>query len=139
MKDKIVKTEQYNAPIQDVWNAISKQEEISSWFIKADFKAEVGYEYTFTHEKTTIKGKVLKANPVHTLVYTWIIVGTGVETTVSWQLEETDNGTHLTLEHYGISNYPTDDMATTMFENFSGGWISCLENLQKYLKSPKNA
>jgi len=132
MNDKIVKTHQFQSPIGKVWDAISLAEEISAWFIKADFKAETGYQYTFTHEQTVIKGEVLKANPVYELVYTWVVSGTDVETVVSWKLEEKDEGTFLTLEHSGISNYP-GETAVVMFNNFKGGWNSCVENLEKYL------
>ncbi|MDN5210612.1 SRPBCC domain-containing protein [Fulvivirgaceae bacterium BMA12] len=139
MKDVIKKEYQYSHKINSVWNAISDPDEISAWFIKADFKPEVGYKYTFTHEQTTINGEVIEANPVHKLVYTWIVVGTGVETTVSWQLQENEQGTLLTLEHSGISNYPTEDMAAIMFTNFSGGWDACITNLDKFLKESTHA
>lgn len=138
MEKTIRQEHHYSHPIATVWNAISKAEEISSWFIQADFKAETGYEYTFKHENTVINGKVLQVEPVHTLIYTWIVAGTGVETTVKWLLQETENGTQLTLEHSGIENYPTEDMITTMFNNFEGGWTACATNLGKYLNDPNN-
>ena len=135
MQDKIIKTKQFSYPITEVWKAITVAEKISAWFILADFKAEVGYRYTFTHEQTKITGEVLKANPVHELVYTWMVGGTDTITTVSWWLEEKESGTLLTLEHSGISNYP-EATAVFMFENFQGGWIACLKNLESYLNSP---
>jgi len=134
MNDKIIKTHQFQSPIGKVWDAISLAEEISAWFIKADFKAEAGYKYTFTHDQTVINGEVLKANPVYELVYTWVVSGTEVETVVSWKLEEKNEGTFLTLEHSGISNYP-GETAVMMFNNFKGGWNSCVENLDKYLSN----
>ena len=106
MTDSIIKKHQFESSISRVWDAISRAEEISDWFIMADFKAEKGYKYKFTHEQTVISGEVLRANPVYELVYTWIVSGTDVETTVSWRLEEHKEGTLLTLEHSGISNYP---------------------------------
>lgn len=132
MKDKIIKTHLFSSPIEKVWSAISSSEEISAWFIKADFKPVVGYNYTFTHEQTKITGEILKANPVYELVYTWIVSGTSAITTVSWKLEESQGGTLLTLEHSGISNYP-GDTAIAMFNNFNGGWESCIQNLFKFL------
>jgi uncharacterized protein YndB with AHSA1/START domain len=132
MNDRIIKQHQFKHPIGQVWEAISLAEEISTWFIQADFKAEVGYRYTFTHEQTKIKGKVIQVTPVTDLVYTWQIEGTNVETTVSWKLEENATGTLLTLEHAGISQYP-GDTAVVMFNNFKGGWDSCVVNLEKYL------
>ena len=132
MNDAILKEHQFTSPIGEVWKAISEAEEISAWFIKADFRPEVGYKYTFTHEQTKISGEVLKANPVYELVYTWIVGGTDVETTVRWKLEENTEGTLLILEHSGIAKYP-GETAVVMFNNFKGGWNSCVQNLEKYL------
>ena len=133
MNDKIVKEHHFQHPIGIVWDAISQGNEISSWFIQADFKPEVGYEYTFTHEQTKITGKVLKANPVYELSYTWVVSGTDVETTVSWKLEKSENGTKLILEHSGISMY-SGDTAVVMFNNFKSGWDNCVDNLDRYIR-----
>ncbi|TRX62660.1 SRPBCC domain-containing protein [Fulvivirga sp. M361] len=140
MKDLIKKDHTYAHSIDRVWAAITDPAQITAWFIKANFKAEVGYDYTFQHEQTIIKGKVLEVSPVTKLVYTWNVSGTGdVETTVSWQLSPIPEGTHLTLEHSGISNYPEEGLATTMFDNFSKGWINCISELEKYLKEVAHA
>lgn len=137
MKDTISKEKVFNHPINKVWNAITKAEEISTWFIQADFKAEKGYQYTFAskpNEKgcTTITGTVKEATP-YVLTYTWIVENTNVETTVTWTLEAVEDGTKLHLEHSGISNY-IGDTAITMFESFNGGWNGCIIQLANYLK-----
>jgi len=142
MKDIIKKETLLNHSIDTVWNAISKAEEISTWFIKADFKAEEGYKYTFTSEPnekgcTVISGEVKKSTP-YTLIYTWIVADTEVETTVKWELESTENGTKLYLEHSGITNY-AGDTAVAMFESFNGGWDNCINGLTEYLKETVNA
>lgn len=141
MKDVITKEAIFNHPIDKVWNAISIAEEISTWFIKADFKAEKGYQYKFTATEDKgcleITGEIKESNP-YTLVYTWIVANTDVETTVSWALESTENGTKLLLEHSGISNY-AGETAIVMFESFSGGWTNCVDQLAGYLKEVVNA
>jgi len=135
MKDIITREEIINHPVEKVWDAISRAEEISVWFIKADFKAEVGTPYTFiaSEEKgcITINGEVKEATP-YTLIYTWIVEGTDVVTTVKWVLQSEGEGTKLYLEHSGISNYP-EESAIKMFESFSGGWEGCVNQLQDYL------
>ncbi len=134
MKDLLRKEHTYKRGIE-VWKAITDQYEITDWFIKADYKPVEGYDYKFTHEETTITGKVLEVKPVTKLVFTWIVSGIGdVETTVCWELSETPHGTHLVIEHSGISNYPNEAMATTMFNNYSDGWGDCISSLDKYLK-----
>ena len=119
----------YRHPIGAVWSAISEATQISEWFIKADFVAQIGYEYTFTHESTTITGTVLDVQPPRILVYTWVLGG--VSTKVHWRLEETAEGTLLTLVHDGIEAY--GDSAATWFANFRHGWQSCAEELETYL------
>ncbi len=142
MKDVIKKEALLDHSIDKVWNAITKAEEISTWFIRADFKAEKGYKYTFTSEPnekgcTIISGEVKKSDP-YTLIYTWIVADTKIETTVKWVLESTESGTKLSLEHSGISNY-AGDTAVAMFESFNGGWNNCINELTEYLKEAVNA
>ena len=133
MQDVIVREQFYSHPISEVWKAISEGKNISKWFIQADFQPTVGYQYTFTHEDTVIKGEVLEVAPVTTLAYTWIVGETSVATTVRWMLEEKDGGTALKLEHSGISKYPGES-AAKMFSSFQGGWASCLNELEGYLE-----
>ena len=136
MNDKIVKEHQFAHPISKIWDAITLESEISTWFIPADFKAEQGYNYTFKHEVgddcTTINGKILTVNPTSELVYTWVVEGTDIITTVSWKLEANEGGTFLILEHTGISNFPGES-AVEMFNSFSGGWDNCINGLEKHL------
>jgi len=141
MKDILTKETTINQSVEKVWNAISRAEEISEWFIKADFKAEVGAPYTFTASEEqgcmTITGEVKEANP-YTLVYTWIVENTDVVTTVKWVLEADGDATKLYLEHSGISNYPGDN-AVKMFESFNGGWDGCLSQLATYFSKEVHA
>ncbi|WP_075344024.1 SRPBCC family protein [Tenacibaculum agarivorans] len=134
MKDTITKEKLFKHPIEDIWKAISEGKKISEWFLNADFKPIVGYQYTFSSKEedcSEIKGEVKKASP-YELVYTWIVSGTSIETTVTWLLEPIQNGTKLTLTHTGIANYP-HETAIKMFDSFTGGWINCLNLLNDYL------
>lgn len=141
MKDVITKEQLLPHAIDTVWNAISRAEEISAWFINADFKAEKGYRYTFTaseeHNCTQITGVVKEADP-YTLVYTWIVQNTETETTVSWHLEAAGEATRLILKHSGISGYP-EKSAVAMFGNFNAGWDNCIVELTAYLKNAVHA
>ena len=138
MKDSIFKEHFYNHSINDVWHSITDAEEIGQWFLKTDFKAEKGAPYTLTYDDGVITGTVLEVNPVYKLVYSWMVGREGVETTVTWSLEEKDGGTLLKLEHTGISAYE-GEMATTMFNNFNGGWDNCIDSLGKHLSGKVNA
>ncbi len=138
MTDQLIKEKVFQHSIDRVWKAITQAEEISRWFIHADFKAEPGYAYTFTateeHGGTQIKGKVIEANP-YTLKYTWRVGDTPIETTVTWTLEKQDeNKTKLTLVHAGIAQFPGES-AMEMLGHFDKGWDACLSVLPNYLNS----
>jgi len=117
---------------EKVWDSISDGKAISDWFIKADFKAEMGYQYTFTHEDTIINGEVKEVNRPKKLAYTWIIKGVGIETLVEWILEEKDGGTELTIVHSGFDKY-SDEKRESVFSAHSGGWEHQLSSLAKFL------
>ena len=136
MQHTITKEQFYKAPIRKVWEAITDEQQISAWFIKADFKAEVGYEYTFTHEQTMVTGEVTEVEPLHRLVYTWIVGETTAVTTVQWLLAEEDGGTLVTIIHSGFENYP-DDTVSSMFTSSQKGWDVVLNELEDYLKTEK--
>jgi uncharacterized protein YndB with AHSA1/START domain len=140
MNDIITKEITFNYSIDSVWNAITKAEEISKWFLQADFKAEKGYHYTFNssaEDCSPIIGEVLSANP-YVLVYTWIVKKVPETTTVTWTLEATEQGTKLLLTHSGISNY-AGETAIEMFNSFNRGWDNCIHGLTDYLKQTVNA
>ena len=130
---QIKKERLYQHPIAKVWEAITEQKRISQWFIQADFKAQVGYQYKLTHESTVVSGEVTTVNPVFHLMYTWKVNEDPTTTLVSWRLEEKGDKTLLTLEHTGLENYDAQT-APTMFGHFSEGWEKCVEDLDQYLK-----
>ncbi len=134
MTKTITKEKVFHHTIDQIWNAITKAEEISTWFLEADFKAEVGYKYTFNSSGencSPIIGEVLEASP-YTLVYTWIVKDTPATTTVRWKLEDLGDSTKLYLEHSGIENY-AGETAIEMFNSFNGGWDNCINGLTNYL------
>ena len=141
MNDLIRKERTFDQPIERVWNAITKAEEISEWFLLADFKAQKGYQYTLRSKDNScppIVGEVLNADP-YTLAYTWLEEGKPTSTLVTWTLASTENGgTQLLLEHSGIANYKGENVVK-MFELFSGGWDNCLNGLTNFFNSEVHA
>ncbi|MEQ8520491.1 MAG: SRPBCC domain-containing protein [Cytophagales bacterium] len=135
MKDQIVKEKLFNHSIDKVWKAITEAEQISKWFIHADFKAEAGYQYTLTateeHGSTKVKGRVLEANP-YTLKYTWGSGESAIETIVTWTLKQEGSQTKLILVHSGISKH--GEAAEEVMGHFDMGWDACLSVLPNYLK-----
>ena len=137
MKDALTKEKTFAHSIDKVWKAISEGEEISKWFIQADFKPEVGYQYTFTaseeHGCTVVKGRVLEASP-YVLKYSWMVGDVPIETIVTWSLEEVEGSTKLTLIHSDIDNYE-GETAPEMMGHFDKGWEACISGLIQYFEN----
>lgn len=140
MNDVISKEQVFNNPIEVVWNAITKAEEMSVWLEPTNFQAVKGFKYVINAKAgdcPPIVGEVLEADP-YTLVYSWIIEANPVETIVKWVLEEVEGGTKIYLEHSGIAGYAGDDVIA-MFNSFSGGWERCFDGITKLLQTEINA
>jgi uncharacterized protein YndB with AHSA1/START domain len=115
-------------PVQ-VWDCLTNPEILNQWFMKNDFKAVVGHQFTFIDKPKVAFGwdgivysEVLEVIPQQKLVYTWRagcepgVVTMG--TLLIWTLKPKKDGTLLQLEHRrskGLKNY----MSSLMIEK---GW-----------------
>ncbi len=126
----------YPYPIAQVWEALSSQEALSSWFMSTDFEAVVGKQFSFKTKPApgfdgVVKGVVLVVEPPHKLVYSWQ-GGPLKKTKVSFQLKEVQEGTKLTFEHSGFTGL------SELFPRFilGSGWKGLLtKNLYHWLES----
>jgi uncharacterized protein YndB with AHSA1/START domain len=126
-----------------VWDCLTQPELLNQWFMKNDFKAEVGHQFTFTNKPKVAFGwdgivysEVLEVVPQQKLVYTWkagpqpgVIT---MDTTLTWTLTPQGEGTLLKLEHKGfkgMKNY----MSSFIMEK---GWkINIGKKFQKLLNA----
>lgn len=99
----------YDLPISEVWELISNQEYLSQWLMPGNFKAEIGYSYTFNCKAEndcadgSVFGKVLEANAPYSLSFTWNSQALSQETTVTFSLEETAEGVRFSVLHTGFA------------------------------------
>lgn len=106
-------------PTAKVWEALTTPELLAQWFMKNDFKAEVGHHFNFRDKPRPgvawdgiVYCEVLEVVPQKKLAYSWkggpkpgVI---NLDTTLTWTLTPQDNGTLLKLEHRGyrgLKNY----------------------------------
>lgn len=106
---------------EQVWECLTDATLLSQWFMKTDFKPELGYKFQFRAKPIPafkwdgiVYGTVLEIVPLKKIKYRWQGGSApGVvhlDTTVAWILEPKDNGTQLRLEHRGfkgMKNYFT--------------------------------
>lgn len=126
----------YTVPIEHVWAALTTPEALGVWFMEADFKAQVGYNFRFQDTPRgqwdgRLAGEVLVVEEPYRLAYTWHGNQMKHTTEVRWQLETEGNGTRVRLEHIGFAGFP--DGLIGFFHRF--GWGRFLRQLQHYLQT----
>lgn len=138
-QEPIVFERVYASPVHKVWKAISNKEDMKQWYFDlSDFKAEVGFEFSFVGGNETKsflhRCKVIEVIPRKKLKYSWRYEGYEGISYVTWELfDEGENKTRLKLTHEGLESFPgqTTDFAK---DNFVQGWTSILGTfLQNYL------
>jgi uncharacterized protein YndB with AHSA1/START domain len=97
----IVLTRRYDAPIEDVWDAVTDPERIARWFLPVTGDLKVGGRY----QTQGNAGGVIKAcEPPRRLLVTWEM-GEAKESDVSeveLRLSDVDGGTEFTLDHIAV-------------------------------------
>lgn len=97
----------YDAPVEQVWDALTDSETLAKWIWENDFKPEVGHKFQFRAEPNEwwdgiVNGEVLEVNEPQKLSYTW--ASQGETTTITWTLKEVSEGrTELHFEQSGFS------------------------------------
>jgi uncharacterized protein YndB with AHSA1/START domain len=115
-----------NAPAEKVWKAITDQEQMKQWYFDiADFKPEVGFEFTFnggSEEKTYVHlCKITKVEPGKLLQYSWRYKDYPGTSFVTFELFPEGNATRIKLTHEGIETFPQDSKDFAK-ESFAAGW-----------------
>jgi uncharacterized protein YndB with AHSA1/START domain len=117
----------YQAPIEKVWQAITDNACMKQWYFNlAEFKPEVGFEFTFTegsgNSVYTHHCKVTEVVPGSKLSYSWQYETVEGLSFVTFELfPESEGQTRLKLTHTGLETFRTDNPDFAR-ESFLGGW-----------------
>lgn len=133
----------FKAPRQAVFRAWTDPKALEAWFgpegirtRKVEIDPRTGGNFSLEmHEADgsiyPLSGVFREVTPPERLVFSWVWGHgelDGIETLVTIELHEKDGGTELTLTHEGL---PTP----TAREKHEGGWIGCLDCLDRHLKA----
>lgn len=155
--NRIEKQVLLNAPIERAWNAISNAKEFGSWFgVRFDNEFKAGAHITGQITPTTVDAEVAESQkpyegspfeitieriePMQLFSFRWhpFAVEPDVDysneptTLIELKLEETPDGTLLTITESGFDNIPLNRRAKA-FEMNEHGWGAQLTLIQKYL------
>ncbi|MEO5563991.1 MAG: SRPBCC family protein [Chitinophagaceae bacterium] len=129
-----------NAPASRVWDALTKPALIKRYFFNTDASSDwtPGSPVTFKGEwqgkKYEDKGTVLDSEPCHMLRYTYWSSMSGIEdkpenyVTITYELEEENGKTNLTVSHDNISD---EKMRKQSEEN----WKKVLKGLKEMVEN----
>lgn len=141
MENTITVQKKINAPIEKVWEALTDKNELPFWYFDiADFDAEVGKSFEFyepgEEKKYLHQIEIIEVIPNKKLKHSWFYPTFSEEKTfVTWNLEEDDNGTLVTLTHEGTEKFKHlgDGFAK---ESFTQGWNEIIgQSLKLYLEN----
>lgn len=119
----------YKAPVAKVWKAITDKDQMKHWYFDlAEFKPEVGFEFTFeggSKEQTYVHlCRIVEVIPNKKLAYTWRYKDYPGSSTVTFELFDEGDHTRLKLTHEGIETFPPlKDFART---SFAAGWTQII-------------
>lgn len=136
--EPIVVEKTYAVNAARVWRAITDKDEMKNWYFKLDdFRAESGFEFSFTGGREggiqyVHRCKITEVIPGKKLVHTWTYDGYPGVSYVTWELFPQGEQTLLRLTHTGLETLPAEpDFAR---ENFLQGWSHILPvSLANYL------
>ncbi len=124
-----------------VWKAISDKTEMKQWYFDlADFRAEVGFEFSFSGgppEKQYLHlCRVVEAIPPRKLSYSWRYDGYEGDSLVTFELMQEGDMTRVRLTHTGLETFPPlEDFKRA---NFDFGWTSLIQQMLKsYIETGK--
>jgi uncharacterized protein YndB with AHSA1/START domain len=121
-------TRMFNAPPDQVWEALTTVEGITSWLAfeaAIDARAGGSVEISFDGDQI-VTGTITQWNPHSDFAHTWIINGE-IPSAVRYQLEPTGGGTTLTLIH---SQLPDD-----MVGGYTPGWHAYMARLTAVIEA----
>jgi uncharacterized protein YndB with AHSA1/START domain len=118
----------YKAPVEKVWQALTKVEEMRQWYFPMldEFEPEVGFETRFDVEQSgkifTHIWKVKEAVPNKKISYEWKFGDYPGDSLVSFELFNEDGKTRVILMHNKIETFRGDINPDLAKNNFVQGW-----------------
>lgn len=126
-----------NAPASKVWDALTKPEEISQWFMAADdFMPQIGNTFHMLGsnkgEKFHIECKITELEKNKRLAYTWNYKEYPIDTLVTIELTDEKEATRVKLTHSGWTGSENEKVSR---ENHQQGWSHFItDKLKNYVE-----
>lgn len=140
MNNPITVQYKINASAENIWKALTDKDEMKSWYFTIrDFELELGKEFDFYESsdggKYLHRGRIVEIIPNRKLKHTWAYPElSDAVTTVTWDLQQEEDGTLVTLTHENIEGF--DGLGETFSRaSFTEGWNSIIgQSMKEYVE-----
>ena len=136
----VVVEQSYRTSPSAVWRAITELNEMKQWYFDniPAFEARVGFETEFliVNEGREFPHlwRITEVVPGQRIAYRWRFDGYEGDGLVTFEISETDGGSHLKLTNAVLEDYP-DDIPEFRRESCEAGWKYFIqERLKEYLE-----
>ncbi|ASW73138.1 ATPase [Chryseobacterium piperi] len=140
MNTPIIIQKKVEAPIDEVWEALTDKEKMKSWYFDVpDFELNTGKQFNFyepgEEKKYHHQGNILDFVPNEVLKHTWCYPElSDKETIVTWELQPDGNGTLVKLIHENVDNFKALGDSFSR-QSFTEGWNGIIgQSLKSYLE-----
>jgi uncharacterized protein YndB with AHSA1/START domain len=135
--ETLTKTIFLSANRDTVWSYLTEQEKLATWFNGPTTNIENGKAFTMMSSDDPTKklcwGKVTEWVEPSKLAYEFsVFMMEDLTTHVTWQLEEIESGTKLTMVHTGL---PADSNGIALSFALDAGWDKHFGSLRDLLKA----
>lgn len=137
--EPVVKETIIDAPISKVWDALTKKEQIAKWLMPSDdFELKVGTTFNMLGKSKDIEYPhvctITEIVPEKKLSYTWAVKDKLSDTLVTYELEDQNGKTKLTLTHSGWDKAKLTTEGTHR-DDYNNGWEQVIPGLKKYVEN----
>ncbi len=143
--DTITKTVFFNVPSDIVWSYLTDKDKLAQWFHPAQADLQAGEDYALIEEQKdgsmtkVCWGTVQHFDPPQKMVWSFTVAPLkGQMTTVTWTLNEFQNGTRLTMIHEGIGA-AAGEGALGLLRALDAGWDKHFAELRSSSKNLQSA
>jgi uncharacterized protein YndB with AHSA1/START domain len=143
LADAVVVERTLNAPVDQVWRALTDVTEMRQWYFDLkEFKPEIGFAFEFVveHEGNSYHHicRVTEVIPENKIAYTWRYKDEPVDSLVTFELFPDGDKTQLRLTHTGIETFPKTPAYTR--RNFEQGWTAIIgTQLKQFVEKKQKA
>jgi uncharacterized protein YndB with AHSA1/START domain len=135
----VVKEITIDAEPSKVWKALTEKDQIGKWLMPTDnFELKVGTTFNMLGKSKGIEYPhictVIEIIHEKKLAYTWAVKDKLSDTLVTYELEDRNGMTKLTLTHSGWDKVQLTTEGATR-DDYNNGWEQVIPGLKKFVES----